>query len=289
MKKSRLLAWVVVLLYMVSTLGMAAWAEDDGGEYWDDTPTVDGAPSEGSENQDPPADPGSSNSGGESSDAGEGLSDPGTDPDDPGPADPAGESFDFSDYFQDGDSEFDDEDGEELPAVYQVWFITPSGHILLNYEAAAGTPVNEPGFAPNSRKGNVFAFWYEVGGDVTPFEFDTPLEGDLVLAAYFKAVVVEEEPEEEEEEEELPPLQASITSDAGEVVYDGDVITLTAHVSEWTEAYDCASLWRYNDGSGWVVAATDTRTHSFAVNEASFYWRWEFVFTVRIDAALNEA
>jgi len=166
------------------------------------------------------------------------------------------------------------------PAVYGVWFLTPSGRILLEYQAVAGTIVELPAITLNEREGRAFAFWYEVGAaEVAPFEFGQALTGDLVLAAYFIAV------EEEEEEAELPPLVASITSNVGELVYAGDVITLTAHVSEWTADYECASLWRYFDGEGWVVVATDTLNYSFVVDAVNFYWTWEFVFTVQVDKA----
>ncbi|MCL1854649.1 MAG: hypothetical protein FWF86_02855, partial [Clostridia bacterium] len=327
MKKSRLLTWVIVLLYMVSALGMAAWADESGWEFEEDAPAADGAgeSAPAAETQPPPpADTGSSGSGentsgsgGGSADTGAGSSDnkadasnPGDDPSDPGedpagpgkdPADPAEDPSDPGPEFFDPDTEFFDPEEEEpfnpdedpgpdetLPAGCRVWFIHPNGRILLEYEAEAGTPVAEPDFTPRAKKGFVFAYWYEVGGDVTSFAFGAPLEGDLVLAAYFKAVEEDEdedadepdgdEPDEEaeEEEEELPPLEVEITSNAGgTTVTPGDMITLYAHVSEWVEGHDCSSIWRRNDGSGWVVIAVDTQTYTFAVNEENYYWKWE--------------
>ena len=344
MKKSRILTWVTVLLYMVSVLGMTAWAEDGDGALGDGAPAAqnegESVPAGEPQTQSPPADtgsgdqPGPSDSGGDSSapeagstDSGGGSSGPEAGPTDSGggssapEADPTGsgggssgpeagpagsgggssepernpfkpEDEDFLSEPEDFDPEEEPSEEEELPESYRVWFITPDGHILLDYEAEAGTPVAEPNFTPGADKGFVFAFWYEVGGGVTPFAFGAPLEGDLVLAAYFKPVPVEEEPEEEELEEEeemaLPTLKVDISSDAGEMVFAGDRITLFAHVSEWTEGHDCSSLWRYNDGSGWVVAATDTQTYSFAVDGENYYWSWEFVFTVHIGVVEGE-
>jgi len=295
---------------MVCTLGMAAWAEDEGGEYLDETSVMESA-MRGLQAQDQPADTdssgsvwesfisdtsssvagtGSSDTGAGSSDAGAGSSDSET-----GPCQTCESATDPDEERSNDGERSNDDDGcqgecfdpevndpeEELPAACQVWLITADGHILLNYEAEAGTLVKEPDFTPNARKGFVFAFWYEVNGDVTPFEFNSPLNEDLVLAAYFK----EAEAEEDEAEEEFiyPPLIVDISSDAGDMMYIDDVVTLTAHVSEWVEEYNCSSLWRRSDGSGWVVVATDTPTYSFVLDEENFGWTWEFLFTVCVN------
>ena len=105
---------------------------------------------------------------------------------------------------------------------------------------------------------------------------------EYIDRGYFKQV---EEAEAEEKPEDLPSLEVSITSDAGSQVYEGDTITLTAHVPEWTEGYGCDSIWRRSNGSGWVVVATDSRTHAFTVDQENFHWTWEFVYTVHVPAA----
>jgi len=72
---------------------------------------------------------------------------------------------------------------------------------------------------------------------------------NLVLAAYFTQI--EQDQEATGPEFTPPPLKVKITSDAGK---------------------------------GWVVAAVDRQTFAFVVNEENFYWTWEFLFTVTVDA-----
>ncbi|MCL1854126.1 MAG: hypothetical protein FWF86_00205 [Clostridia bacterium] len=327
MKKSRMLTWLTVLLYIVSALGAAAFA-DEGAGLPEDLNTVIEAPGELAPQQEHEAQ------------HPEESADPDDGSDGSHTPDASPERKDEPEYWLDIDEPSDwtgglDADGN--PILYRVLFINPEGQILLDYEAAAGTPVEDPQLNPTMR-GHAFSHWYPVGTNPNMyFEFDQPLTGDLTLAAFFRRIpaaktaaadpapaeqpaeeagVNDADPEDVNTEEEnpenadpedgnpenevpgdgelwdeepedggdLPPIRVKITSDAGATVHLGDKVTLTANVEDQPEG-ETFSVWRYDAGQGWVVAATDTQTHSFDVDEDSYHWRWEYKITVIVGAA----
>jgi len=284
--------WLTVLLYIVSTLGIAALTEE--GEDWfaESSPGVETIATAPFALASQPEQPAGSPSSGDS----------GSQPEDQQPATPPDEDGD-QDFWQDLFEWPDDWDEwleeDDCPSVCRVLFITPGGHILLDYDAAPGTAVANPNLSP-ALKGHTFSHWYQVGCNPnTSFAFGGPLEGDLTLAAFFTEVAKaeqgnQEEPEEPgeeegleeglEEAESLAPIQVEITSDAGSTVYFGDRVTLTAHVAGRVQG-ETFSMWCYNAGSGWMVAATNTLTHSFVVDESNCLWKWEYRITVTVGGA----
>ena len=61
-------------------------------------------------------------------------------------------------------------------------------------------------------------------------------------------------------------------------------MTLYANVSGQLEG-KTLTVWRYNAGNGWVVAATNTMSHSYVVDETNYTWTWDFRITVIVDGA----
>ena len=323
MKKNRIIPWLTVLLYIASALGMAAHAEE--GAEWAEVlspaaETVAAAPGEPAEQ--PPQEP----SGNDKPQSGERGTPPAAA--DGAPAEkrqhaPESEQAYRPDEPGQPPAGAEGPDHETSRPFYNVLFINPKGLVLLAYDAAAGTAVEEPPFIP-VLKGHTFSHWYQADTDPdAPFHFGAPLEGDVTLAAHFNQTKAaqpqantpapgeeapegeappadeapedpedespaDEDPEDEapqdedpEDEADLPPIQVYITSDAGETVRLGDRVTLTAHVPDQPEG-EPFSMWRYNAGSGWVVAAENTRTHSFVVSEENHRWMWEFKISVLV-------
>jgi len=303
--------WFTVILYIVAALGMATFAED-GDEWFEESShateaaaAAPSAPVPEPESEEQPADPDPA----DAPPSGGSESQPGGQEPAGGDESPSGDQPSATPPAEGGEAEFwqDTHEWEEWqgeaddPSACRVLFITPSGHILLSYHAAAGTAVADPQLAP-ALKDHIFSHWYQVGSNPnSSFEFGALLEEDLTLAAFFKQAAKPEpaceepsEPEEEAEtgledgdfgdEEGLPPIQVEITSNTGDTVSLGDKVTLTAYVTSCPEG-ETFSVWRYNAGNGWVVAATNTQTHSFMVDENNCLLKWEFRITVIVGAA----
>ena len=232
MKKSRMLTWLTVLLCVVSVLGMPARAEEAEEYFEDPAPVVESvsaAPSSpepeaqpqqpvAQEAANPPA------SGCEESQPAEqqqpkAADESKSEEQQPVAADnsPSGEQASDAPLSQEhGSAPQDSSDGspdqEEAPAPaqnpvqYTVRFISPTGCILLAYEAEAGTAVEDPQLSP-TMKGYAFSHWYKVGdGPENKFKFNRPIQGNLTIAAYFIRVKAAkpEAPKEEKPAEETP-------------------------------------------------------------------------------------
>ena len=342
MKKSRMITWLTVMLYLVSMLGMAAIAEE--GEEWFEDPspaaeTVAAAPSAPAPQPEPEKQPAQANADPEP--AGSSAStghDPQSDaapsadheskPEGEPSQMPAGEENE-PEFWLDPSASPDQAEGLDSKGnaqAYKVLFVNPNGRILLSYNELAGTPVEDPEITP-TLKGLAFSHWYQVGTNPnTPYDFGAPLEGHLTLAAFFKKaakpeanvadpsseeadaaadldetdpdemdpespVSDEEETEAEnpdetfaEDQADLPPILVKITSDADETLRFGDKVTLFANVTDQLKG-QTFTVWRYNAGNGWVLAETDTLSHSFVLDGNNCSWTWEFVITVIVDGA----
>jgi len=90
----------------------------------------------------------------------------------------------------------------------------------------------------------------------------------------------------DEEDDSLEFLTVRITTDAGPEVYEGDTITLFAHVEEDIEGLNWTSQWFYNDGDGWVAVASNTMKHSFVLDDENCYWEWKVVIAIIPDEAV---
>ena len=308
MKKSTMVTWLTVLLCIVFTLGATALAEE--GEEWSGVPSPaaqavaaaqsEPAPQPAPAEQQPqalarlePVDTPTSGNNGAQPEAQQ--------PEAQQPGKPPAEESEPANWEDPSDEPTSGEEGPdpaENPAMHSVRFINANGDVLFAYESAAGTAVADPQFSP-TLNGHSFSHWYQAGSNPNvSFNFGSSLEGDLTLAAFFKqtAPAITPEPAEDENtdeadpagedpaEEYLPPIQVKITSDADETLRLGDRVTLTAQVSGQLEG-ETLTLWRYNAGGNWVVAATNTQTHSFVVDENNRSWTWEFVITVNVGAA----
>lgn len=127
---------------------------------------------------------------------------------------------------------------------------------------------------------------------------DTEEKEEIFVMLEDLGIVIIANPEEEEsgageedgeiiiiEDEEVPlagpGYAVTITSNAGEVVCSGDVITLTGETTGLDADAEYRAIWRYFDGSSWHEAANGTElSYTYVLSQDNFGWMWELEITI---------
>lgn len=191
----------------------------------------------------------------------------------------------------DENSENNQTNEESQPIMfYTVMFVDHDNSTVAITQVQDGHCVSEPEAPSPAPEGFEFAFWYDVTGDGTAFNFNTPITVNMTIKTLYTPVAVEPDSDDIQDataeqttpDEEEPTMVSSGSprveiefSYEGDILLEGAQVTMTAKVYNVPENTDLSFQWQNNATGRYedVPGATE-QTYSFYADEGNSGCLW---------------